>query len=131
MNVPQRDAKHKGLGAFVSNLRGEYRKYQRGGKGCSNSSLNERKIEILEGMGFRWSVQKGSHSNGGKEEVVVPWEVRVEQLKCYKNQFGHVNVPKDWEEVHGLGEWCETQRQVSFSCASLMYCTSLFTIVTV
>jgi hypothetical protein len=36
----------------------------------------------------------------------------VGQLKHYRNTFGHVNVPKDWDEVPGLGDWCETQRRV-------------------
>ena len=101
VDVPQRDPNHKELGAFVSNLRGEYRKYNRG----QTSSLDPKRIHSLEEMGFHWSTGRGR----GK----ISWETRVSQLKHYKEKFGDFNVPKGWVENVGLGDWVEKQRMVS------------------
>ena len=114
-DVPQRYSRDRALGAFVSNLRGEYRKYTRG----KNSSLNPKTIKMLEDMGFRWSVASG------KVEMIA-WEERVRQLKEYKEKFGNCNVPKEWSDNVGLGDWVETLRHVSRVILLIVYCGIIF-----
>ena len=116
LDVPQRDVNNKALGAFVSNIRGEYRKYKRGQKSC----LNEKRIRLLEGMGFRWQVSRGKKDRD--LESMVSWETRVGQLRDYKERFGDCNVPLGWGKVSGLGDWCELQRKVRLLRFIVLYC---------
>ena len=65
--------------------------------------MTEEKIRDLEALGFKWSVRDSR----------TPWNSRLKELKSYKERFGNVNVPRDWEENAGLSYWVEKQRQVS------------------
>lgn len=111
VNVPQRCKTNKALGAFVSNLRSEYRKYSKG----QNSFLNLKRIRILEDLGFHWVARKGVSANGGDatDEAGV-WQGRLTELKEYKERFRDCNVPKGWGENPSLGDWVDKQRQVCF-----------------
>lgn len=100
LDVPLKYDKNLGLGAFVNNQRSEYRKLKRG----ETSSMTEEKIRDLEALGFKWSVRDSR----------TPWNSRLKELKSYKERFGNLNVPRDWEENAGLSYWVEKQRQVSF-----------------
>ncbi|KAL7516561.1 hypothetical protein ACHAWX_001563 [Stephanocyclus meneghinianus] len=110
VNVPQRCKTNKALGAFVSNLRSEYRKYSKG----QNSFLNPNRIRILEDLGFHWVARKGVSANGDATDKVEVWHGRLTELKEYKEKFGDCNVPKGWGENPCLGDWVDKQRQVCF-----------------
>jgi hypothetical protein len=90
-NVPSndhRDPDIKALGAWVSTQRTAYDLLKKG----RPTLLTRERIELLQGLGFCWSV--------GPE--VLTFEQRVEQLKEFLNQNGHCNVP----QKHGpLGEF--------------------------
>eukprot|EP00804_Cyclotella_cryptica_P008840 CCRYP_013062-RA/>CCRYP_013062-RA protein AED:0.06 eAED:0.06 QI:124/1/1/1/1/1/4/548/592 len=108
VNVPQRCKTNKALGAFVSNLRSEYRKYSKG----QNSFLTPKRIQILEDLGFQWVARKGVAANGGDAvDEATLWETRFTELKGYKERFGDCNVPKRWRENPSLADWVEKQRQ--------------------
>ena len=109
LDVPLKYDRNPGLGAFVNNQRSEYRKLKKG----EMSSMTEDKIRDLEAMGFKWSVRDSR----------TPWNSRWKELKSYKERFGNVNVPRDWEENVGLSYWVEKQRQVRF--VYLCFCRCL------
>jgi hypothetical protein len=67
--------------------------------------LSARRIEILEEMGFKWSLTRGKKN-------CCSWDERVAQLKIYKERFGDCNVPKGWEDDVSLGDWVEKTREV-------------------
>lgn len=41
----------------------------------------------------------------------IPWQTRLEQLKAYKNKYGHCLVPNKFKEENALGRWVDKQRQ--------------------
>lgn len=96
VDVPLKYEKNMPLGAFVNNQRSEYRKLRKG----EPSSMTDSKIRQLEGMGFHWSVR----------ETRTPWTSRLKELKAYKDEFGDVNVPRNWKENPGLSYWVEKVR---------------------
>jgi hypothetical protein len=53
----------------------EKKAYEKGHK----SSMNKRKIELLEGIGFVWAKEKGN----------IAWGNSFEELKAYKEVHGH------------------------------------------
>lgn len=101
VDVPLKYEKNIPLGAFVNNQRSEYRKLHKG----EPSSMTPSKIKDLEEMGFHWSVR----------ESRTPWTTRLKELKEFKKEFGHVNVPKNWKVNPNLSYWVDKQRQVSLS----------------
>ena len=88
-NVPE---KHPGgLGSWVRHQR-------RGGKKESQGGNAER-VRKLEELGFQWE------STGILSDR---WEARFQELKEFKEEHGHCNVPR--EHPGGLGNWVHTQR---------------------
>ena len=59
---------------------------------------SEHEARLAE-LGFVWHVHHAA------------WESMFIQLKRYKEQFGHCNVPVGWNEHPGLGPWMENQRR--------------------
>jgi hypothetical protein len=118
IDVPQRCKENKALGAFVSNIRSEYRKHNKG----QNSMLNPKRIQTLEDLGFKWVGKKGAPANNTAQVKVVDalakveevsWETRLNELADYRVRFGDCYVPKGWSENPDLGDWVEKLRQVS------------------
>jgi len=94
--VPIRQA---GLGRWVAEMRQQYRQVQ---AGTPSPYLNEERIELLNKMGFVWTVVR----------EMVPWETRFSELQDYKAKFGHCNVPRtSYKENPSLGEWVHMQRK--------------------
>jgi Helicase associated domain len=87
-NVPGKAG--DGLGNWVVNQR-QIRK--RGG-------MPEDRIQLLDSIGFHWD-QKA-------EERQALWDTRFAELKAYKKEYGHCNVPKDGST---LGTWVQAQRR--------------------
>lgn len=72
------------------------------------SGMTEARIAMLEEVGFVWSVKRGK--GRGKKEVPPPvtWDDRMEELKLFKQHYGHADVPQD----SPLGKWIETQKTI-------------------
>eukprot|EP00978_Attheya_sp_CCMP212_P020454 scaffold58579_cov56-Attheya_sp.AAC.2 len=64
---------------------------------CS-SSLDRQRIDWLNDVGFEWSLRR----------TKVSFVQRLQQLKAFRTEHGHVRVPKEFEG--GLGEFVMTQR---------------------
>ena len=62
------------------------------------------RIRILESHGFMWDTQEAT------------WRGRLEQLKRFRDRFGHCNVPVEWDEDPSLYHWvcfqCKQYRKV-------------------
>ena len=60
--------------------------------------MTEERVEKLESVGFQWSLLKDL------------WNERFEELKEYKAEHGHCNVPYRNESNKALGIWVYRQR---------------------
>ena len=87
--VPQ---SHPTLGAWVTTQRQNYRLLKEGKK----PSITQERIDLLNSIGFEWSVLK-----------VLPWTDRFEALRNYKEAHGDCRVP---HKHHVLGAWVNSQR---------------------
>jgi hypothetical protein len=58
------------------------------------------KIEKLNALNFQWSLREGKR----------PWEEWMDQLRKYKEEHGHVNVPSKYEPNMALGSFVNNQR---------------------
>ncbi|GFH61992.1 hypothetical protein CTEN210_18468 [Chaetoceros tenuissimus] len=95
-NVPQRYEPNKALGTWVRRQRQEYRKMSEG----AHSSMTDEQVEKLESIGFVWVLRSKD-----------TWNERYEQLKEFKTEHGHCNVPQHYESNKALGKWVSAQRQ--------------------
>jgi RNase H-fold protein (predicted Holliday junction resolvase) len=86
------------LGAWVARQRVQYKLLQKG----KNSPMKEERIQMLNDIGFEWSVP------------VVDWDERFKQLKAFQKEHGHCRVSgqKDKDSAsHQLKCWVATQRE--------------------
>mmetsp|Transcript_26733 Transcript_26733/g.32420 ORF Transcript_26733/g.32420 Transcript_26733/m.32420 type:complete len:371 (+) Transcript_26733:152-1264(+) len=97
-NVSKHHSNNPRLGKWVEVQQNEYSKL----KNKDKSHMTQLKIELLNDIGFKWKISK-TH-NGA-------WEKRYNQLKEFKSQKGHCNVPQKYEMNPSLGVWVSTQRQ--------------------
>jgi len=77
-----------GLGGWVADQRFKKR----------SQLLDAGRIQKLGELGFQWSLAK----------TPLPWEVRFQQLKEFKEEHGHCDVPQNFPG--GLGGWVANQR---------------------
>jgi hypothetical protein len=103
-NVPSNDHRDriaelypdiKALSQWVATQRTQYRFLKQG----KPTWLTRDRIQLLEGLGFVWSL--------GPE--VLKFEQRVDQLKEYLTENGHCNVP---QKQGPLGEWVMHMRKL-------------------
>lgn len=102
-NVPTKYAENPQLGMWVAAQRAQYRVYKKekedGVSDLSSGGMNEDRIALLESIGFSFSLAPGWDSS--------TWNNRLEELKVYKQEHGHCDVPtKDSQ----LGKWVGNQR---------------------
>ncbi len=57
------------------------------------------KEKLLLRVGFDWRIKR-----------IPTWERRLEQLREFKERYGHCDVPARWSENHGLSCWVSLQR---------------------
>jgi ribosomal protein S8 len=95
-NVPLKYKQDLSLGSFVNNARTQYKKFQSG----LSSNMTQEKIDQLEELGFIWNIRQGR----------TPWTTRFEELKQYKERYGHCNVSKEWMENQKLVAWVTKQK---------------------
>lgn len=60
--------------------------------------MNKERVQRLEQLGFVWN------------QKIAEVDFRFEQLKAFKERFGHCNVTRGWKEDPALAQWCSTQR---------------------
>lgn len=93
--VHSSDEEHRELYVWCCNQRQQYRQLMEHG----SSSLTSERVELLESIGFlKQSVQQST------------WNVRMKELRQYKREHGHTNVPRHHSANLKLGRWVDTQR---------------------
>ena len=93
--VHSSDEEHRELYVWCCNQRQQYRQLVEHG----SSSLTSERVELLESIGFlEHSVQQST------------WNVRMKDLRQYKREHGHTNVPRHYSANLKLGRWVDTQR---------------------
>ena len=92
--VPNRYSGDASLGSWVATQRRYFK----------NKSLPmpPDRVKKLTDLGFEWTT---------KDPRKVPWETRFQDLKLFKEKFGHADVPHEWEECPQLGFWTANMRQ--------------------
>ena len=85
-----------GLGPWVSNQR----------KAKARGMLDSRQIELLDGLNFVWQTRK-------RQCGYWPWDSIILRLKDYKEEHGHLAVPRKFRTADGcaLGNWVHDRRQ--------------------
>ena len=96
--VPNAYLQNPQLGAWVSMQRRQYANFRSG----EPSVMTSDRIKLLEKVGFEWV---------SKETAQGTWGAKFEELKTFKQQFGHCLVPIDWKENPQLGEWVVMQQE--------------------
>jgi hypothetical protein len=54
--------------------------------------------------------QKSYYKKVAVHQFDLNWEAKLSELKLFKKQFGHCNVPNHWTENHSPGSWVVHQR---------------------
>jgi len=90
-NVPKRWPDNPRLGSWVSERRKD-KMYK--------NKLSPERIKMLDAIGFVW------------DPIGETWDEMFNELKEYKNQYGHTNVPANRSKNKKLGRWVSTQRQL-------------------
>ncbi|CAJ1926209.1 unnamed protein product [Cylindrotheca closterium] len=98
------------LARWVKRQRYQYKKFN---DNNPTSTMTTRRIQVLESLGFVWK----SHASA--------WEDKLNELKAFKQQRGHCNVPAHYPENAALSTWVKSQRRqyklyMSGSSASTM-----------
>ena len=92
-NVPEGYEDNPKLGTWVTRQRTQYRFRKEGKK----SSITDERVAKLVKLDFKWSLN-------------VPWEETFEQLKAFKAEHEHCNVPQSYKDNPKLGKWVDKQR---------------------
>ncbi|KAL7475654.1 hypothetical protein ACHAW6_001565 [Cyclotella cf. meneghiniana] len=94
-NVPT-TAGHSKLSKWVGKQREEYKKFIN----KESSQLDRTRIDRLNAIGFQWSLQQWT---------VVPWEDRFDALKKFKEEHGHLKIPRNHPYFGNWPNWQRTQ----------------------
>jgi hypothetical protein len=84
--------------AFVQWVKRQRHQYKLKTEG-QPSTLSDRRQQSLNEIGFVWD----SHSSA--------WMERYNQLIEYRQEYGHCNVPTNWEHNRQLSVWVKSQRR--------------------
>jgi len=93
-NVPQRYEYDKSLGAWIGKQRGYYKKQK----------LPESRRFLLKILNFNWAPGKIFTFDAA-------WNLRFEELRYFREIYGHSNVPCKFLQNKELGYWVKDQRQ--------------------
>eukprot|EP00586_Coscinodiscus_wailesii_P001156 CAMPEP_0172485650 /NCGR_PEP_ID=MMETSP1066-20121228/13770_1 /TAXON_ID=671091 /ORGANISM="Coscinodiscus wailesii, Strain CCMP2513" /LENGTH=376 /DNA_ID=CAMNT_0013251037 /DNA_START=171 /DNA_END=1301 /DNA_ORIENTATION=+ len=97
-DVPKQHSNNPSLRKWVEVQRNEYSKLINKQK----THMTQQRIELLNEIDFKWKVSKRDNRT---------WEKRYNELKEFKIQNGHCNVPQKYVKNPSLGIWVCTQRQ--------------------
>ena len=89
------------LGRWVRDQRIQYKSFVRGEK--FKGSLTEDKVDLLNAVGFSWRVTAMCLAK-------QRWMERYNELKAFKMENGHTNVPRN--HPLGFGYWVYNQRRL-------------------
>mmetsp|Transcript_41529 Transcript_41529/g.60901 ORF Transcript_41529/g.60901 Transcript_41529/m.60901 type:complete len:290 (-) Transcript_41529:44-913(-) len=92
--VPQAFQPNPKLGQWVNAQRKDYKVMKEG----KSSPMNQKRVSMLVGLGFVWSVERS-------------WYKRLEELKLYKLEHGDCLVPFHYKQNPPLGRWVHVQRK--------------------
>jgi len=95
--VPTKFPANQPLGNWVNKQRSNYKKFLNGN---ALSGITKEQIQLLDNIGFEWSVISA-----------VSWYDRYEELVIYAKEFGNARVPSRFPENPGLGTWVIVQRR--------------------
>lgn len=73
--------------------------------------LSADRIARLDAIGFEWEAP-GRAGMSQKTWVVKSWETRLDELKVFRERFGHCQVPMEWAENVSLAGWVGEQRHL-------------------
>lgn len=93
--VPLRYERNPNLSHWVKRQRYQYRMKKEG----QHSTLNNKREAALESLGFVWD----SHAEA--------WTERWNELKDFRDVYGHCNVPKTYTFNRQLAIWVKSQRR--------------------
>ena len=93
-DVPRSHKCNPSLASWCAHIRTSYKDILLGKK-PRHHDLSKAMIKELEDTGFRFDVQY-FHS----------FQTRINDLKVFKDRFGHCNVPYKWKENPSLARWC-------------------------
>ena len=124
--VPYTYPEDPGLGAWVDTCRTQYWRRING----RSSRMTDKRLEMLEGIGFVWEVPNEGENIGMEEDpasssLVTPsydlapsrsaarvtWDTRFDELAAYKEANGHCNVPSNYAQNKKLGSFVKKQRE--------------------
>jgi hypothetical protein len=97
--IPQRSKEHPELAQFTKKMR-EYYRLKKNGT-YKGKLLTDEKILELESIGFEWEVRTTPNKS---------FEERMDDLRAFKAEKGHCNVPRVYKEDVSLGRWCHVMR---------------------
>jgi len=118
-NVPKRSLEHPSLANWVSKQRQEYKRYHHHDRISQPScALTERRIAILEQMGFVWDAAAASSSinnntktnNNNQDEQVIIWWTRFKEVKEYVREHEYSKLAYLPRQTR-MGLWLDRQRR--------------------
>ena len=65
-------------------------------------NLSRGRIERLEDIGFQWQVLRTDYDK--------TFEKSCSELRAFKEEFGHYNIPRSYAGNPSLGHWCSHMR---------------------
>jgi hypothetical protein len=83
------------LASWVAEQRKQYKLLQDG----KNSSITEKRVELLDVLGFAWNAQEAA------------WDKHISDLKAFAAEFGDCLVPLNHPTYPKLGLWVKEQRR--------------------
>jgi len=98
-SVPQKYAEDPSLGKWVNHIRTQYKLWKEN-KACKGPQINDERVKKLEEIDFQFNYRVGYKS----------FECRLQELKDFKNAYGHLNVPTKYPENPGLGKFVNHMR---------------------
>lgn len=93
--VPRGYANGPKLASWVAEQRKQYKLLKDG----KQSSITSERIDLLNELGFAWNAQEAA------------WARHMEDLKSFRDKFGHTHVPLSHPEFPKLGLWIKEQRR--------------------
>lgn len=98
-DVPRSYKGNPSLASWCAHIRMSYKIIQ-SGKKPRHHDLSKAMIKELKDVGFRFYVQ-----------YFQSFQSRIDDLKVFKDRFGHCDVPYKWKENPSLAKWCRSMRE--------------------
>lgn len=99
--VPQTFADDPKLANWVSTQRYFFRK----------GRLSADRIKSLNEAGFVWAINSRVMRAVSADTFGDRWQAMLEELRSYREKFGHCRVPSGWKENSRLANWVSVQRR--------------------